>query len=250
MKYLLREIFTPKDFDFDSQTKLIEKVEPVYDKDGKLIREDKKMVKEYYTYGPTVLTDEINQNERIYDGQDMDRAMEEYKKKFIESSRAFGELDHPFDEEKSLYVELKSASHMFIEYKREGNYIYSKAKILDTPHGKTAKAIIDGGGKLGTSTRGIGDIEERNGRQVVVNYEFVTMGDYVHDPSAPGAFLDILKEGKILLKKDYQFSDEEIQKMEKEEKKFDKKYRMNLSSNDKQKLKEEFFKSVLLSLKD
>lgn len=248
--YLFTELFTPEKFEFDSTVKTVEKIEKVYDDKGRFIEEKKKQIKEYFTVGPTVLTDEINQNNRIYDGQDMDRALREYKEKFIDSCRAYGELDHPFDEEQSLYVELKNSSHLFTEYRREGNYIYSKAKIMDTPNGGIAKAIIDAGGKLGISTRGIGDIEERNGKPIVINYEFITMGDYVHDPSAPGALLDVLKEGKMLLKKDYHLREKDIEKIEKEERNFDSKYRINLSSDEKRKLMNEFFESVVISLRN
>lgn len=233
-KYLFRELFEPK------QVEIIKEVKEVETEDGI------KKVKEYFTIGPTVLTDEINQNRRIYEGRDMDRALQIYKEKFIDGNRALGELDHPLDEEASLYVELKSASHKFIEYRRDGNYIISKAKVMDTPQGKIAKTLIDEGICLGISTRGIGDIEEKHGNSVVVNYEFVTMGDYVHDPSAPGAFLDTLKEGKMLLR--HGFTNEEMQKMKKAEQKVDKKYRLNLSKEDKQKILSDFFTEVKKSL--
>jgi hypothetical protein len=233
-KYLFRELFEPKNFDIFIETKEVN------------TDEGTKKIKEYFTVGPTVLTDEMNQNKRIYEGRDMDNALLVYKEKFIDSNRALGELDHPIDEAKSLYVELKSASHKFIEYRREGNYIISKAKIMDTPQGKIAKCLVDEGIKLGISTRGIGDIENRNGKQVVVNYEFVTMGDYVHDPSAPGAFLDILSEGKILLTKG--FNEKQLQKMKEAEQKIDKKYKMNLSKEEKQQILEQFFIDVKKSL--
>lgn len=242
-KYLFRELFRPEEVDIITENKKITIKE--YDENGNEINKQK-TVKEYFTLGPTVLTDEINQNRRIYEGTDMDRALREYNTKFIETNRALGELDHPFDDEKSLYVELKNVSHKFVEYKRDGNYIVSKAKVMtETPNGKIVKSLIDEGVKLGISTRGMGDIEERNGKSYVVNYEFVTMGDYVHDPSAPGAFLDIVKEGKKLLTS---FSDIEMEKIKEEERKFEDKYKMNLSSDEKSRIIKEFFDNVKIKL--
>ena len=56
---------------------------------------------------------------------------------------------------------------------------------------------MDGGAQLGVSSRGMGSLKEVNGVNVVQDdYYLATAADIVADPSAPGAFVQGIMEGK------------------------------------------------------
>ena len=74
-----------------------------------------------------------------------------------------GELGHP----NGPTVNLERVSHKITELRYEGNDVYGKAKILDTPYGKIVKDLMNDGVRLGVSTRGMGSLEERDGAKYV-----------------------------------------------------------------------------------
>ena len=56
---------------------------------------------------------------------------------------------------------------------------------------------MEGGAQLGVSSRGMGSLKEVNGVNVVQDdYYLATAADIVADPSAPGAFVQGIMEGK------------------------------------------------------
>ena len=70
--------------------------------------------------------------------------------------------------------------------------------ILDTPYGNIVKNFIDSGVSLGVSSRGMGSVVARNDGINIVQDDFrlATAADIVADPSAPGAFVNGIMEGK------------------------------------------------------
>ena len=63
--------------------------------------------------------------------------------------------------------------------------------------GKIAKSLLEGGAQLGVSSRGMGSLKENDGVNVVQDdYYLATAADIVADPSAPGAFVQGIMEGK------------------------------------------------------
>jgi len=78
----------------------------------------------------------------------------------------------------------------------EGNDVYGKAKILDTPYGKIVRNLIDEGVKLGVSSRGMGSLKEQDGVNVVQEDFMLAAVDVVADPSAPNAFVNGIMEGR------------------------------------------------------
>jgi hypothetical protein len=63
--------------------------------------------------------------------------------------------------------------------------------------GKIAKSLLEGGATLGVSSRGMGSLKEVNGVNMVQDdYYLATAADIVADPSAPGAFVQGIMEGK------------------------------------------------------
>jgi hypothetical protein len=86
---------------------------------------------------------------------------------------------------------------LIVGLRQEGNAWIGKAKILETPMGNIAKNLIEGGAQLGVSSRGMGSLKMENGINVVQgDFHLATAADIVADPSAPGAFVQGIMEGK------------------------------------------------------
>ena len=126
----------------------------------------------------------LNQNNRKYSLEILQREVKNYQK-LIKENRATGELDHP----DSSVVSLEKVSHMVISLWMDGNDVYGKIKVLDTPAGKTLRALIDGGVQVGISSRGLGSVYQRNGETIVDDDFQLICFDMVSEPSTPGAFM-------------------------------------------------------------
>ena len=92
-------------------------------------------------------------------------------------------------------INLERTSHLIVSLVREGKDFIGKARVMDTPYGKIVQNILEAGGKLGVSSRGLGSLREQNGINVVQDdFELRTAADVVADPSAPDAFVTGLME--------------------------------------------------------
>ena len=149
--------------------------------------------KNYFVEGIIMQGDIKNRNGRIYPKQVLAKEMKRYNETYVEKNRAYGELGHPA----GPTVNLDRVSHMFTELKQDGSNIVGRAKIMDTPMGKIVKSIMDEGGTLGISSRGMGSIKENSKGILEVQSDFMlaTAGDIVADPSAPEAFVKGVMEG-------------------------------------------------------
>tara|TARA_Y100000592_G_scaffold99189_1_gene174360 strand:+ start:774 stop:1373 length:600 start_codon:yes stop_codon:yes gene_type:complete len=125
-----------------------------------------------------------NGNGRIYPKPILEREMKNYQK-LVREGRAIGELDHP----DSSVVELKNASHLMTEVWWDGDDVMGKMKILDTPAGKIAKQLVEGGVQLGISSRGLGSTRQKGGATMVEDDFQLLCFDLVSEPSTTGAFL-------------------------------------------------------------
>jgi len=161
--------------------------------DVKVITEEKNGVKSLYITGPFLVGEQKNRNGRMYSSHILEREAKRYNEEYISKNRAFGELGHP----DSPSINLDRVSHLIVNLKQEGSSFIGKAKILETPMGKIAKSLLDGGATLGVSSRGMGSLKEVNGVNMVQDdYYLATAADIVADPSAPGAFVQGIMEGK------------------------------------------------------
>jgi hypothetical protein len=61
--------------------------------------------------------------------------------------------------------------------------------------GQIVKGLMDGGVKLGVSSRGMGTVEEKDGKTYVKDDYVLSTIDIVQDPSAPKAFVNGIMEG-------------------------------------------------------
>jgi len=158
-----------------------------------LIEEDKSTgVKNHYIQGVFMQAEQKNRNGRIYPLDIMSNEVERYNTDLVSRNRAMGELNHP----QGPTVNLDRVSHMIKDLKCEGNDVIGKAKLLDTPMGNIAKNLVNEGAQLGVSSRGMGSLEEKNGVNYVKDDFMLSAVDIVADPSAPGAFVNGIMEGK------------------------------------------------------
>jgi len=143
--------------------------------------------------GPFLVAEKKNRNGRLYEYATMKNEVSRYTNEYIDKHRAFGELGHP----ETPSINLDRVSHLITSLKENGTTWIGKAKILDTPMGTIAKQLIEGGAQLGVSSRGMGSLKNVNGVNVVQNdFYLATAADIVADPSAPGAFVQGIMEGK------------------------------------------------------
>jgi hypothetical protein len=161
--------------------------------DVKVITEEKNGVQSLYITGPFLVGEQKNRNGRIYPQSILEKEVKRYNEEYVTKNRAFGELGHP----DSPSINLDRVSHLITSLKQEGATFIGKAKILETPMGKIAKSLLEGGATLGVSSRGMGSLKEVNGANMVQDdYYLATAADIVADPSAPGAFVSGIMEGK------------------------------------------------------
>jgi hypothetical protein len=79
----------------------------------------------------------------------------------------------------------------------DGHAGCGKLKILPTPMGELVKTLLTSGVKLGVSSRGSGNVDDRTGH--VSDFEIVTI-DVVAQPSAPNAYPTAIYEGLMNMK--------------------------------------------------
>ena len=128
-----------------------------------LAEEDDKGEKNYKIEGIFMQGDIKNRNGRVYPVEVLEKEIKRYNKEFIEKNRAYGELGHP----EGPTVNLDRVSHMVTSLKREGSNFIGEAKIMETLMGKIVKNIMDEGGMLGVSSRGMGSLEQKNGQSIM-----------------------------------------------------------------------------------
>jgi len=158
----------------------------------RLLTEEKDGKKNYFIEGVFMQSETKNRNGRMYPGSVMSKEVGRYNKEYVEQNRAMGELGHP----EGPTVNLERVSHIIKDLRLEGNDVYGRAKILDTPYGKIVKNLMDEGAKLGVSSRGMGSLKEQDGVNVVQEDFMLASVDVVADPSAPNAFVNGIMEGK------------------------------------------------------
>ena len=158
-----------------------------------VLTEEKDGKKHFYITGPFLQGDIKNRNGRIYESRILAKEVGRYNEEYIGKNRAMGELGHP----DGPTVNLDRVSHKITSLKQEGSNFIGRAKILETPMGRIAGALLNDGVTLGVSSRGMGSITNRNGTNYVgEDFMLATAADIVADPSAPDAFVQGIMEGR------------------------------------------------------
>ena len=174
-----------------------------------VLTEERNGKKHFYIQGPFLQGDIKNRNGRIYESKILAKEVKRYNESYVSKNRAMGELGHP----DGPTVNLDRVSHKITSLKQEGSNFIGKAKILETPMGRIAGALLNDGVTLGVSSRGMGSLVQRNGANYVgEDFMLATAADIVADPSAPDAFVQGIMEGKewvwdngLLKEKDIQY---------------------------------------------
>lgn len=126
----------------------------------------------------------VNKNKRMYPyevlEENIDRLMDIVKKRGL-----VGELDHPTDS----IIHFREASHVITKLWWDGNILMGEGEILNTPHGKVLKALVNDGVRVGISSRGVGNgkVSENGVLVIEKGYKLITF-DAVADPSTFDAF--------------------------------------------------------------
>lgn len=168
--------------------------------------------KDFFIEGIFMMADQPNRNKRVYESKVLQPAVEKYIEQQVKTGRAVGELNHP----DGPTINLDKVSHLITDLRFEGANVIGKAKILNTPMGQIVKGLLEGGVKLGVSSRGMGSLVEKNGVNYVKDDFHLATVDIVQDPSAPAAFVNGIMEGVDWICENGIFKPQEIEKIETE----------------------------------
>jgi hypothetical protein len=149
--------------------------------------------KTLYLEGICIEGNKRNHNERIYPVMEIKRAVDTINKQILEGFSVMGEVDHPDD----LKINLDRVCHTVDKMWMDGEAGCGKLRILPTPMGNLIKSLLQSGVKLGVSSRGSGNVDDRTGH--VSDFEIVTI-DVVAQPSAPNAYPKAIYEGLMNMK--------------------------------------------------
>lgn len=139
---------------------------------------DDKGHKNWYMEGIFVQGDVRNLNNRIYPISEIRKAVDDVNAR-AQDFTVWGELDHP----ESMSINLDRVSHFIEKMWMDGKNGMGRLKIVDTLMGQTVTAMLSGGGRLGVSSRGTGEL---NYDGIVTDYAIQTV-DIVATPSAKDA---------------------------------------------------------------
>lgn len=164
--------------------------------ESETITEDADGQKQLYIVGVFAQADVQNRNKRIYPDSVLQPEIDRYIEEKVNTRMALGELDHP-DEGRST-IKAERATHIITELYKEGSNYIGKARVLPTPMGNLVRSLLEGGVKIGVSTRGSGKVAKNRGGidEVLKGYKMHCI-DTVLNPSAPDAFVEHLVESEV-----------------------------------------------------
>jgi outer membrane protein assembly factor BamE (lipoprotein component of BamABCDE complex) len=162
---------------------------------------EKKLLIDYFGIIKPVLTEDSNgqmvmrgefgradtptENKRIYPRAIWEREIQRIQEA-ISEGKVLGELDHPSDGKTSL----KRVSHVMtrLEMEPDGK-IVGEARIMNNEHGRQLKSILDAGGAVGVSSRGMGSTSMNETGYEVVQEDYTYMThDCVADPAVKSSY--------------------------------------------------------------
>jgi len=149
------------------------------------LMEATKEAKDYFIRGIVSRAGIKNKNRRIYPKGLMESVIEELQEDVI-AGGFVGELDHP----PTPKINVNKISHKITKLKMAPDgAVLAEMVVLDTDEGRTLKKLIDGGVRLGVSTRGLGEVRPYRGPlgeglvEVQQGFKMKAI-DVVFDPSA------------------------------------------------------------------
>lgn len=140
-----------------------------------------------------------NRNGRIYPEHILKRENDNYQT-LIRERRAIGESDHP----ESSIISNDRISHNILETWWEGKTLLGKMEIIMSPgfinqgiiscQGDQIANLLRRGIMIGVSSRGVGSLQEIDGRAIVQDDFELICWDIVTSPSTPGSWMFNKKE--------------------------------------------------------
>lgn len=138
--------------------------------------------------------DVMNKNGRIYPKHILMREANNYQK-LIDARQAIGESDHP----ESSIISNDRVSHEIKKIWWEGHTLVGEIEILMSPgfvnqgiiscEGDRIANMLRRGIRVGVSSRGVGSLDEVNGKLIVQDDFELICWDIVTSPSTPGSYM-------------------------------------------------------------
>lgn len=150
-----------------------------------------------------------NRNGRVYPKEVLVKQNEAYQE-LINSKTALGELNHP----ESSLIDGERVSHLITETWWEGSTLMGTIELDTTPGyhnmgivstlGDKVANMLRKGWTVGISSRGVGSLEEKDGKNVVQDDFEIICWDIVTTPSTPGAWISMSKNDLEIYKEEKQ----------------------------------------------
>jgi len=135
-----------------------------------------------------------NRNGRIYPEEILKREAKKYEQA-IRERRGIGVSDHP----ETSIITVDDVSHEIKEIWWDGNTLMGKIEIIMTPgfinygiassKGDRIANLLRKGVRIGVSSRGVGSLEKKDGKNIVQSDFDLICWDVVTQPSTPGSYI-------------------------------------------------------------